>query len=207
MRRRWPGRRRILLLVPGRSRDLGLAGADGHQFAVRHGVHDLLDLLLLILAAVGLRVAGDAHAPGRDGRVADHGEPADHVALLPAHALDVEEGEVDLVGLAAPRTGLVVVLLGLADGPHVLAGGVDAHDLNCTLRSTLSLQPGILARGPWPPDRVSSHWIDASFEPAPEKVAAADRAIAALRDRGSPAHDGTAARLERYAVTEQGLEL
>jgi len=54
---------------------------------------------------------------------------------------------------------------------------------------------------------VASRWRDEAFEPAPEQVSAADRAIAALQDRGSPAHDGMAARLAGYAVGDGGLEL
>ncbi len=57
---------------------------------------------------------------------------------------------------------------------------------------------GILARGPWPPGRVSARWLTDRYEPAPEQSAAADRAIAELQDRGSPAHDGTAARLASF---------
>jgi 8-oxo-dGTP diphosphatase len=67
--------------------------------------------------------------------------------------------------------------------------------------------PGILARGPWPVERVANRWRDEVFEPAPEQISAADRAIAALQDRGSPAHDGMAARLAGYAVADGGLEL
>jgi ADP-ribose pyrophosphatase YjhB (NUDIX family) len=67
--------------------------------------------------------------------------------------------------------------------------------------------PGILARGPWPAERVASRWRGEMFEPAPEQASAADRAIAALQDRGSPAHDGVAARLAGYAVRDGGLEL
>jgi 8-oxo-dGTP diphosphatase len=67
--------------------------------------------------------------------------------------------------------------------------------------------PGMLARGPWPAERVASRWRDDAYEPAPEQASAADRAIAALQDRGSPAHDGLAARLAGYAVPERGLDL
>jgi ADP-ribose pyrophosphatase YjhB (NUDIX family) len=67
--------------------------------------------------------------------------------------------------------------------------------------------PGILARGPWPAERVASRWRAEHFEPEPEQASAADRAIAALADRGSPAHDGLAARLAGYTVADDGLEL
>jgi ADP-ribose pyrophosphatase YjhB (NUDIX family) len=68
----------------------------------------------------------------------------------------------------------------------------------------LSYPPGILARGPWPPDRVSSRWSATRYEPSAEKLAAADRAIDELRGRGSPSHDGVSARLERYTVSDDG---
>jgi ADP-ribose pyrophosphatase YjhB (NUDIX family) len=67
--------------------------------------------------------------------------------------------------------------------------------------------PGILARGPWPPNRVSGRWRDQDYDPPPDKVDAADRAIAALIDRGSPAHDGVAARLVGYDVAGGELRL
>ncbi len=68
----------------------------------------------------------------------------------------------------------------------------------------MSYPPGILARGPWPPNRVSSRWSATRYEPSPEKVAEADRAIDELRGRGSPSHDGVSARLERYTVSDEG---
>jgi ADP-ribose pyrophosphatase YjhB (NUDIX family) len=67
--------------------------------------------------------------------------------------------------------------------------------------------PGILARGPWPVGRVAARWREDSFEAAPHSDAAADEAIAALADRGSPAHDGLAARLASWREAGDGLEL
>jgi ADP-ribose pyrophosphatase YjhB (NUDIX family) len=66
---------------------------------------------------------------------------------------------------------------------------------------------GLLARGPWDPSRVRVTWRPDPFEPEPELTEAADVALAALRDRGSPSHDGLAARLSNFAVTGDGLEL
>jgi 8-oxo-dGTP diphosphatase len=66
-------------------------------------------------------------------------------------------------------------------------------------------QPGILARGPWSMDSVEARWHDEAFEPDADKVRAADEAIAALQDRGSPSHDGTAARLVSYSAFDGGL--
>jgi 8-oxo-dGTP diphosphatase len=66
---------------------------------------------------------------------------------------------------------------------------------------------GILARGPWERGKVSVEWREESYEPEPEQSAAADRAIAALEDRGSPAHDGLAARLCAFEADEDALRL
>jgi 8-oxo-dGTP pyrophosphatase MutT (NUDIX family) len=71
----------------------------------------------------------------------------------------------------------------------------------------MDLQPGILARGPWPLESVSASWCERQFEPAPDAAAAADAEIAALRDRGSPSHDGIATRLKAYEVRDGVLEL
>ena len=71
----------------------------------------------------------------------------------------------------------------------------------------VSSTPGILARGPWQTGQVAVRWRDDSFAPEPEQEAAADAAIAALADRGSPAHDGLAARLAAYREAPDALEL
>jgi ADP-ribose pyrophosphatase YjhB (NUDIX family) len=56
---------------------------------------------------------------------------------------------------------------------------------------------------------VTFRWSETPFEPPPEHAAEADRAIAELRGRGSPAHDGVGARLARFdaAAGELDLEL
>jgi len=64
----------------------------------------------------------------------------------------------------------------------------------------VSTQTAILARGPWDPDQVEARWSQEQFDPGAERTAAADEAIAALRDRGSPSHDGVAARLAGHRV-------
>jgi 8-oxo-dGTP diphosphatase len=71
----------------------------------------------------------------------------------------------------------------------------------------VSYPPGILARGPWKTDQVASRWREEEYEPPPAQSEAADAAIAALADRGSPAHDGLAARLARFEAGEGRLEL
>ena len=55
--------------------------------------------------------------------------------------------------------------------------------------------------------RVSASWRDDEYVPSADKTAAADAAIAALRDRGSPAHDGIAARLVGHRIVDDRLEL
>jgi ADP-ribose pyrophosphatase YjhB (NUDIX family) len=54
---------------------------------------------------------------------------------------------------------------------------------------------------------VSSRWSGSTYEPSPEKTAEADAVIAALRERGSPAHDGVAGRLTSFAVQDGALTL
>jgi 8-oxo-dGTP diphosphatase len=65
----------------------------------------------------------------------------------------------------------------------------------------------ILARGPWPADRVHAVWSDEPYAAPPERDEAADAAIAALRERGSPSHDGVAARLVGFESNGAGLAL
>ena len=67
--------------------------------------------------------------------------------------------------------------------------------------------PGVLARGPWRPDQVAAHWRPEEFEPDARATAAADAAIAELRERGSPSHDGLSARLAGFTEREDRLEL
>jgi 8-oxo-dGTP diphosphatase len=55
--------------------------------------------------------------------------------------------------------------------------------------------PAVLARGPWDPVQVEAAWRADPFEPPEEATDAADLALDALRRRGSPSHDGFAARL------------
>lgn len=67
--------------------------------------------------------------------------------------------------------------------------------------------PAILARGPWRPEEVRTVWREEHFEPSEAHVSAADDAITALRDRGSPSHDGLAARLVSHEADATGLRL
>jgi len=71
----------------------------------------------------------------------------------------------------------------------------------------MALTPGILARGPWDLARVAARWRKDAFEAPPGALDRADAAIGALRDRGSPAHDGLAARLVSFDAGGESLEL
>jgi ADP-ribose pyrophosphatase YjhB (NUDIX family) len=71
----------------------------------------------------------------------------------------------------------------------------------------MSLPPGILARGPWRPADVEVAWSDEPYAASPEALHEADRVLAELRDRGSPAHDGLAARLAGFHADDGRLRL
>jgi 8-oxo-dGTP pyrophosphatase MutT (NUDIX family) len=68
-------------------------------------------------------------------------------------------------------------------------------------------QPALLARGPWDPDDVEVCWSEHRYEPPPAREEQADAAIAALRDRGSPSHDGLSARLVSHSELDGRLML
>ncbi|HEX2103697.1 MAG TPA: NUDIX hydrolase [Solirubrobacteraceae bacterium] len=63
----------------------------------------------------------------------------------------------------------------------------------------------ILARGPWSAEQIDVRWSGEHYPAPPERAAAADAAIAALRDRGSPSHDGLAARLVDFEQDSERL--
>jgi 8-oxo-dGTP pyrophosphatase MutT (NUDIX family) len=67
--------------------------------------------------------------------------------------------------------------------------------------------PALLARGPWRADQVRAVWREAPFVAEGAKTEAADAAIQALRDRESPSHDGTAARLVHYETVDEQLRM
>lgn len=67
--------------------------------------------------------------------------------------------------------------------------------------------PGLLARGPWAPAQVKVAWREDPYQPDPNAVQEADVALAALRERGSPSHDGLAARLASFDTRADGLSL
>lgn len=67
--------------------------------------------------------------------------------------------------------------------------------------------PEILARGPWAMERIHAHWREDAFEPPRAHTEAADAAIKSLQDRGSPSHDGVAARLVDYRVDNGSISI
>jgi ADP-ribose pyrophosphatase YjhB (NUDIX family) len=67
--------------------------------------------------------------------------------------------------------------------------------------------PALLARGPWSLDCVEATWRDEAFEPTAERAQQADEAISALRERGSPSHDGVAARLVAWELRDGRLRM
>jgi ADP-ribose pyrophosphatase YjhB (NUDIX family) len=67
--------------------------------------------------------------------------------------------------------------------------------------------PALLARGPWTADQVQAAWREDRYEPPPEIERMADGAVAALRERGSPTHDGVAGRLADWRKEGGGLSM
>ena len=67
--------------------------------------------------------------------------------------------------------------------------------------------PELLARGPWELDRVSVSWRSEHFEPTAAQTESADAAIRSLQERGSPSHDGLAARMVDYREEGQGITI
>lgn len=68
-------------------------------------------------------------------------------------------------------------------------------------------KPAILARGPWPVERVHARWSEEHYAPSASRSRAADVAVAQLRERGSPSHDGLSARFVDHAEQGGGLLL
>jgi 8-oxo-dGTP diphosphatase len=67
--------------------------------------------------------------------------------------------------------------------------------------------PEILARGPWTLEQITAHWREQPFAASPEHTEAANAAIRELQQRGSPSHDGVAARLVDYRQDEHGIAI
>jgi 8-oxo-dGTP pyrophosphatase MutT (NUDIX family) len=71
----------------------------------------------------------------------------------------------------------------------------------------VTVPPGILALGPWTPEAVEASWSDETWQAPAELERGADAAVQALKDRGSPAHDGLAARLSAWSSTPDMLRV
>jgi len=71
----------------------------------------------------------------------------------------------------------------------------------------VAVSAGVLARGPWDPDQVEVTWRTDPFDPPGEATDAADVALDALRRRGSPSHDGLAARMVDFETASDRLSL
>lgn len=65
----------------------------------------------------------------------------------------------------------------------------------------------ILARGPWAPSDITIAWRPEPFEPDDAATIEADRLLERLRERGSPSHDGLAARMVSFEQTPSGLRI
>ena len=71
----------------------------------------------------------------------------------------------------------------------------------------MTASAGILARGPWRPEDVEVTWRSEPFEPTAAVIEEADAALAELRGRGSPSHDGLAGRLRDFTTGNGRLQL
>jgi 8-oxo-dGTP diphosphatase len=65
----------------------------------------------------------------------------------------------------------------------------------------------ILARGPWALEQIKARWREQQYEPSTAHTEAANAAIKGLQDRGSPSHDGMAARLVDYQQDQDGIAI
>jgi 8-oxo-dGTP diphosphatase len=71
----------------------------------------------------------------------------------------------------------------------------------------VTVQASLLARGPWAPECVEAVWRADCWRPPADVERRADAAVEELRERGSPAHDGTAARLAGWRDEGESLRL
>jgi 8-oxo-dGTP diphosphatase len=70
-----------------------------------------------------------------------------------------------------------------------------------------SQAPEILARGPWEMHQITARWLDEPYRPSSAQTEAADEAIRHLQSRGSPSHDGVAARLVDFSQDAEGIAI
>ncbi len=71
----------------------------------------------------------------------------------------------------------------------------------------MAVASGLLAHGHWQPEQVSALWLPDTYEPSEEQTRAADVQLAALAERGSPSHDGLAARFVGLTSDSSDLKL
>jgi 8-oxo-dGTP diphosphatase len=71
----------------------------------------------------------------------------------------------------------------------------------------MTASAGILARGPWRPEDVEVTWRHEPYQPSAKVIEEADHALAELRGRGSPSHDGLAGRLRDFTTEDGRLKL
>ncbi len=69
------------------------------------------------------------------------------------------------------------------------------------------LGAALLARGPWEAEQVSGRWTERPFAAGEEAEARADAALAELRERGSPTHDGMSGRMAGFEASPERLEI
>ena len=65
----------------------------------------------------------------------------------------------------------------------------------------------VLARGPWEAAAIQVAWRADAFQPGADATLEADRVLEQLQRRGSPSHDGLAARMVGFERTADGLVL
>ena len=65
----------------------------------------------------------------------------------------------------------------------------------------------LLARGPWEAQQVCARWAERPFAAGAEAQARADAALAALRERGSPTHDGLSGRMAGFKAAPDRLAI
>jgi 8-oxo-dGTP diphosphatase len=65
----------------------------------------------------------------------------------------------------------------------------------------------VLARGPWPPERVTHEWLADDYVPRTGVAEAARIELAELKVRGSPSHDSRSTRLAGCEADGPGLHL
>ncbi len=54
---------------------------------------------------------------------------------------------------------------------------------------------------------IHAHWLQEHFQPSAAQTTEADRAIQELHDRGSPSHDGLAARLVGFSERDRSISI